>query len=80
MAHSHILLYVFLFISCANARQRKNVLMLLADDFRPNIGVYEDANDPFFTSPKMATPNLDALASKSHVFTRAYSQVALCGP
>ena len=69
----------FLLISWANAQQ-KNVLMLIADDLRPNVGAYEDANEPFFTSPTMITPNIDALASKSLVFTRAYSQVAMCGP
>ena len=33
-----------------------------------------------FSSPQMKTPNLDALASKSLVLTKAYTQVALCGP
>lgn len=56
----------------------KNVLMLIADDLRPNVGPYQDVND--FTSPAMVTPNIDDLASKSLVLTRAYSQVALCGP
>ena len=60
--------------------QQKNVLMLIADDYRPNMGVYEDANDPFFASPMMLTPNLDALASKSLVLTRAFTPYAMCGP
>merc|ERR1719367_543642 len=60
------------------AQERKNVLMIIADDMRPNLGVYEDANQ--FTSPKMVTPNLDALADQSLVLTNAYTQVALCGP
>ena len=68
-----------LHVACALA-ERKNVLMLIADDYRPNMGIYEDANDPFFTSPMMVTPNLDALASKSLVLTRAYTQYAMCGP
>ena len=68
--------YIGLFyVSCALA-QRKNVLMLNADDYRPNMGIYGDANDPIFTSPVMVTPNLDALASKSLVLTRAYTQLA----
>ena len=79
MSWSHILTLVSVMISCAMA-QHKNVLMLIADDYRPNVGVYESANEPFFNSPMMVTPNLDALASKSLVLTRAYTQVALCGP
>ena len=82
MAWSHIVFVGFLNVAFAFAQlaQRKNVLMLIADDYRPNMGVYEDANDPFFNSPKMVTPNLDALASRSLVATRAYCQVAFCGP
>ena len=79
MSWSHTLLGVYLVIACAMA-QHNNVLMLIADDYRPNVGIYEDANGPFFNSPMMVTPNLDALASKSLVLTRAYTQVALCGP
>ena len=68
-----------LHVACAMA-QRKNVLMLIDDDYRPNMGIYEDANEPFFTSPVMVTPNLDDLASKSLVLTRAYTSYAMCGP
>merc|ERR1712110_974027 len=56
----------------------KNVVLMIADDFRPNIGVYEESN--YFSSPGMKTPNLDHLASKSLVLTNAYTQVALCAP
>merc|ERR1712110_412648 len=56
----------------------KNVVLMIADDFRPNIGVYEGSN--YFSSPGMKTPNLDHLASKSLVLTNAYTQVALCAP
>ena len=66
-------------MACVMA-QRKNILMLIADDLRPNIGAYKDANEPFFNSPKMVTPNLDSLSNQSLVLTRAYTQVALCGP
>ena len=79
MAWLHDVYLGLIYVACAMA-QRKNVLFLIADDYRPNMGVYEDANDPFFNSPRMVTPNLDALASKSLVLTRAYSQIALCGP
>ena len=79
MAWSQISCVGFLMIACAMAQTepvagRKNVLMLIADDMRPNIGVYEDANEAYFNSPTMVTPNLDALAAKSLVLTRAYTQ------
>ena len=50
-------------ISLAQAKQ-KNVLFLVADDMRPNLGAYEDANLDIFGQPPMYTPNLDALAGK----------------
>ena len=74
------ILYIGIFPIVFAMAQRKNVLMLIADDYRPNMGIYEDANDPFFASPMMITPNLDALASKSLVLTRAYTPYAMCGP
>ena len=79
MAWSRMFCIGLLYVACAVA-QRKNVLMLIADDYRPNMGMYEDANDPFFTSPMMVTPNLDALALKSLVLNRAYTPYAMCGP
>ena len=82
MAWSNSACIGLIYVACALAQvpQRKNVVMIVADDYRPNMGVYEEANDPFFNSPTMVTPNLDILASRSFVATRAYCQVALCGP
>ncbi|MDG2168924.1 MAG: sulfatase-like hydrolase/transferase, partial [Opitutales bacterium] len=49
-----------------------NVLFIIADDLRPDLGVYGD---------KIAvTPHLDRLASQSVVFNRAYCQKAVCWP
>jgi len=62
------------------AHCRKNVLMLIAVDLRPNVASYQNENGQFFDSPPMKTPNLDLLAKKSLVLSRAYTQVALCGP
>ena len=42
-------------------------------NFRPNVGVMEDSNH--FSSPEMITPNLDKLAERSLVLTKAYTQV-----
>merc|ERR1711971_1254251 len=57
---------------------RKNVLMIIADDLRPNLNSYLPT--PSFSSPEIHTPNLDELAASSTVFNRAYVQYALCGP
>ena len=59
---------------------RKNVLFLVADDLRVQLGSYDG---PYFASsihPQMYTPNLDKLAAKSMVLKRAYAQQALCSP
>ena len=60
-------------------QNKKNVLFLAADDLRPALGCYADSH-PGFDAPSMHTPNLDALASKSILFERAYAQQALCSP
>ena len=62
------------FISC----DTKNVVLIIADDFRPNIGALGESGH--FSSPEMVTPHMDSLASRSLVLTNAFSQVALCGP
>lgn len=48
-----------------------NVLLIMADDFRPEAGCYG--------SPAQ-TPNLDRLAQRSLLFTHAYCQQAVCNP
>ena len=50
----------------------KNVLLLISDDMRPDIGAYG--------AQHMVTPSLDRLASRSAVFRRAYVQQAVCSP
>ena len=45
---------------------RPNVLFILADDLRPQLGVY---------GRRAQTPNLDRLAEESITFERAYAQV-----
>ena len=49
-----------------------NVLHLIADDMRPQLGAYGQA--------QMRTPNLDALAASGLVFETAYTQFAYCAP
>ena len=49
-----------------------NILFLASDDMRPQLACYGD--------PVAKSPNLDKLASRGTVFTRAYCQQALCSP
>ena len=54
------------------AAENRNVLFLAVDDLRPALACAGD--------PHAKTPNLDALAKRGTVFTRAYCQQAVCSP
>ncbi len=54
-----------------SAEPKPNVLFIAIDDLRPEIGC--------FGGTQAKTPNIDKLASKGVVFTRAYCQVPVCG-
>lgn len=63
----------FLFIApIANAKQQPNILFIAVDDLRPELGCYDNTH--------IKSPNIDALAKRSTVFTRAYCQQAVCNP
>jgi len=51
---------------------KRNVLLIMADDMRPDVGAYG--------AKHMVTPNLDRLATRSVVLRRAYVQQAVCSP
>jgi arylsulfatase A-like enzyme len=51
---------------------RPNVLFIVVDDLRPQLGCYGDA--------LAKTPNIDKLASQGLLFNRAYCQQAVCSP
>jgi len=51
---------------------KPNVLYLVVDDLRPELGCYGDRH--------MHTPNIDRLAARGLWFTRAFCQQALCSP
>lgn len=51
---------------------RPNVLFIMIDDLRPDLGVYGNR--------AAHTPHMDALARSGLVFDRAYTQQAVCAP
>ena len=57
---------------CKGKDRCPNVLFIVADDARPQLGSYGHAF--------MHTPHLDALAATGTLFTRAYVQYAVCSP
>ena len=69
-----VLVTLLLSAACAE-EERNNVIFIIADDFRPNIGALSGDNP--FSSPEIRTPNLDKLAARSLVMTKAYTQVLL---
>jgi iduronate 2-sulfatase len=57
--------------AAAAAEPRQNVLFIMADDYRPELGSYGSV---------ARTPNLDRLARRAVQFERAYCQQAVCNP
>lgn len=54
----------------ADDDRRPNVLWIMSDDLRPQLGCYGD--------PVVKTPHLDAFARRALRFDRAYVQCAIC--
>ena len=68
-------LHLPLAVSAANLAEQKqppNVLFLMSDDLRPELGCYGNK--------VIKSPNIDRLAARGMVFTRAYCQQAVCSP
>jgi len=53
-------------------RNKYNVLFIISDDLRPQLGCYGET--------QMVTPHIDRLASQGMTFERSYCQQALCAP
>ena len=54
------------------APDKLNVLLIVVDDLRPELGCYG--------VPEIKTPNIDRLADRGITFSRAYCQQAVCSP
>jgi arylsulfatase A-like enzyme len=58
--------------SASEDGKRPNVLLILVDDLRPELGVYG--------AQHMVTPNIDQLAAEGLLFRQAYVHQAVCSP
>ncbi len=56
----------------AAPERRPNILFVIVDDLRPELGCYGN--------PEIRTPNFDEFAKKAVVFTRAFCQAGACTP
>ncbi len=68
----NVALLLSLTIICAHAADRLNVLMIVADDLRPELACYGKTN--------VQSPQIDRLARLGLRFERAYCQYPVCNP
>jgi len=61
-----------LFSASRGQNQKPNILFIIVDDLRPELGCYG--------KKVIKTPNIDRLAQQGVVFTRAYCQQSICNP
>ena len=78
--HFKLLVTLLVLVSVCGATGKKNVLFFAVDDLRPELGCYRGGDFPSPIHPKISSPNIDALASKSLLLKRAYVQQSVCSP
>jgi len=61
-----------LFSASRGQNQKPNILFIIVDDLRPELGCYG--------KKVIKTPNIDRLAQHGVVFTGAYCQQSICNP
>src|ERR1700709_225041 len=64
--------FLLLFLTPLSAAEKKNVLVLIADDLGMHLGCTGDA--------VAKTPNLDALAASGTKFPHSFASVSSCSP
>lgn len=67
-----VFLVLLAFAPLHAADKRPNFLWIIAEDISPLFGCYGDR--------EANTPHLDALAKRSHLFTRAFATAPVCSP
>ena len=63
---------------CIHAKQQYNVLMIMVDDLRPQLGCY--GHDNGITSGEGPSPHIDALAASGVLFKNAFTNYPFCAP
>lgn len=72
MPSRYFWIVAFCVTAVANAAERPNILWVMADDLRPQLGCYGDK--------VVSSPNIDRFASQALRFEHAYVQSAVCSP
>lgn len=67
-----LLLFASFAAAAPSTNSRPNVLFIVVDDLRPELGCYGNTT--------IKSPNIDALAKSGMQFNRAYCQDAVCSP
>ena len=66
------IIVLLIFLNSFSQSKQPNILFIAIDDMRPELNSYGIS--------QIISPNIDKLANEGIVFTRAYCQVAVCGP